>query len=63
MDYHLEVIKVVPSPRPTIITMEIPDEDVRLAFSTRGKLLRERMMLALLEALVYDVGDLETLSA
>ena len=36
MDYHLEAIKVVPSPRPTIITMEIPDEDVRLAFSTRG---------------------------
>ena len=63
MNGHLETIKVVPSARPTIITMEIPDQDVQLAFDTRGESLRERMMFALLESLVYDVPDLEAVSA
>ena len=63
MHYRLDTIKVVPSTRPTIITMEIPDEDVHSAFQTSGELLRERVMMALLEMLVYDVRDLENARA
>ena len=37
----------------------IPGEDVQTAFDTRGELLRERVLLALIELLVYDVSDLQ----
>jgi hypothetical protein len=47
-------IEIVPSTRPTIITMELPDQEVRLAFDTSGESLRERVLLALLESLVFD---------
>jgi hypothetical protein len=47
-------IEIVPSTRPTIITMEVPDQEVRLAFDTSGESLRERVLLALLESLVFD---------
>ena len=40
-------IEIVPSTRPTIITLEVPDEEVLLAFDTSGKSLRERVLLAL----------------
>ena len=52
-------IEVVPSTKPTIITMEVPDDEVRLAFDTSGELLRERVLLALLELLVFDAPDFE----
>ena len=52
-------IEIVPSTRPTIITLEVPDEEVLLAFDTSGELLRERVLLALLESLVFDAPDLE----
>ena len=52
-------IAIVPSTIPTVITMEVPDEDVRLAFDTSGESLRERVLLALLELLVFDASDLE----
>ena len=51
-------IEVVPSTRTSIVTLEIRGEDVQTAFDTRGKSLRERVLLALIEALVYDVSDL-----
>ena len=50
-------IEIVPSTRPTIITMELPDQEVRLAFDTSGESLRERVLLALLESLVFDAPD------
>ena len=52
-------IEIVPSTRPTIITLEVPDEEVLLAFDTSGESLRERVLLALLESLVFDAADLE----
>lgn len=52
-------IAIVPSMRPTVITMEVPDEEVRLAFDTSGESLRERVLLALLESLVFEAPDLE----
>ena len=51
-------IQVVPSTRPSIITLEVAGEDVQNAFDTCGESLRERVMLALIEALVYDVPDI-----
>ena len=50
----LDTIEVLPAERPTIITMEVNDEDVEMAFGTSGKSLRERLMLALIESLVSD---------
>ena len=52
-------IEIVHSTRPTIITIEVPDEEVRLAFDTSGESLRERVLLALLESLVFDAPGLE----
>ena len=51
-------IEVLPSARPSIITLEVPGEDVQNALDTRGNSLRERVLLALIESLVYDVSDL-----
>jgi hypothetical protein len=56
-------IEVLPSTRPSIIKLEVPGEDVQTAFDTRGESLRERVLLALIESLVYDVSDLRDVRA
>jgi hypothetical protein len=48
--------EVVPSARPSIITLVITCEDVQIAFDTNGESLRERVMLALIESLVHDIS-------
>lgn len=50
-------IAVVPSARPSIINLEIACEDVQMAFDTSGESIRERVMMALLESLIYDVSE------
>lgn len=59
----LDTIEVLPAMRPTVITIEVNDEDVEMAFGTSGKSLRERLMLALIESLVGDASYLEGTSA
>ena len=56
-------IEVVPSTRPSIITLVVPGEDVQTAFDTCGESLRERVLLGLIESLVYDVSDLRDVHA
>ncbi len=60
---NLDTIEVLPAMRPTVITMEVNDEDVELAFGTSGESLRERLMLALIESLVSDAPYSEGVSA
>ena len=59
----LDTIEVLPAMRPTVITMEVNDEDVEMAFGTSGESLRERLMLALIETLVSDAPDPEGAAA
>jgi hypothetical protein len=63
MHCNLDTIEVLPAMRPTVITMEVNDEDVELAFGTSGESLRERLMLALIESLVIDAPYSEGVSA
>jgi hypothetical protein len=55
MDCGIETIEVLPSGEPTVITMEVDDIDIELALYTHGESLRGRLMLALIESLVFDV--------
>jgi len=50
-------IEVLPSTRPSIITLEIAGEDVQTAFDTCGESLLEQVMLALIKSLVCDISD------
>ena len=59
----LDTIEVLPAMRPTVITMEVNDEDVEMAFGTSGESLRERLMLALIETLVSDAPHPEGAAA
>jgi hypothetical protein len=40
MDY-LHTLEVMPANRPTVITIEVNNEDVEMAFGTRGESLRD----------------------
>ena len=51
-------IEILPSRRPSVITLEIASEDVQTAFDTSGESLRERVLLALIDSLVHDVPDI-----
>ncbi len=53
---NFDGIEVLPAMRPTVITLEVSDEDVEMAFDTSGASLRERLMLALITAVVTDMG-------
>ena len=60
MTAHLDTIEVVPSATPTLVMMELDDADLKLAFRTSGESLRDRLMLALIESLVFDVPELDS---
>ena len=60
MTAYLEPIEVVPSATPTLVMMELNDADLTLAFRTSGESLRDRLMLALVESLVFDVAELDS---
>ena len=60
MTAYLDTIEVVPSETPTLVMMELDDADLKLAFRTSGESLRERLMLALIESLVFDVPELDS---
>ena len=62
MTAYLEPIEVVPSATPTLVMMELNDADLTLAFRTSGESLRDRLMLALIESLVFDLPEADSVS-
>lgn len=63
MTAYLDTIEVVPSATPTLVMMELDDAELKLAFRTSGESLRDRLMLALIELLVFDVPELDSVPA
>jgi hypothetical protein len=53
-------IEVVSSATPTLVIMELDDAELKLALRTGGESLRDRLMLALIESLVFDVPELDS---
>jgi len=43
-----------------LVMMELDDAELKLAFRTRGESLRDRLMLALIESLVFDDPELDS---
>jgi hypothetical protein len=60
MTAYLDTIEVVPSATPTLVILELDDAELKLAFRTSGESLRDRLMLALIESLVFDDPELDS---
>jgi hypothetical protein len=60
MTAYLDTIEVVPSATPTLVILELDDAELKSAFRTSGESLRDRLMLALIESLVFDVTELDS---